>query len=173
MVDELLTLARFDAGQMKLARDRVELDILLQECVEKLTPQAQTAQVVLEHKPSEAIVVIGDADRLAQVFTNLLDNSLSHTPAGGRVTIQADLIAQDTVKVTVTDTGTGIPPQALPRIFERFYQVDKSRKHSRGAGLGLAICKEIVDAHDGTITAESVTGLGTKFSVRLPKATNN
>jgi signal transduction histidine kinase len=72
------------------------------------------------------------------------------------------------VEVTVTDTGEGIPAEALPRIFERFYQVDKSRHRSRGAGLGLAITKEIVEAHGGTIVAESVVGLGTKLTVRLP-----
>ena len=77
------------------------------------------------------------------------------------------------VEVTVTDAGEGISPDALPRIFERFYQVDKARKHSRGAGLGLAITKEIIEAHGGTITAESVVDLGTKFTVRLSAPREN
>jgi two-component system OmpR family sensor kinase len=168
MVDDLLVLARFDAGQMTLARDRVELGPLLRGCIEKLTPQAQAAQVTLALDTPEQPTVIGDADRLAQVFANLVDNSISHTPAGGKVTIVARLLAERTVEVTVTDTGSGIPPEALSRIFERFYQVDRSRKRSRGAGLGLAITKEIVEAHGGTITAESVVELGSKFTVRLP-----
>ena len=171
MVDELLTLARFDAGQMVMARDPVELGPLLQGCVEKLSPQAQAAGVALEFDVPAPLSVTGDADRLAQVFTNLLDNALVHTPASGKVALAvrpAD--GGGGVEVTVTDAGEGIPAESLSRIFERFYQVDKSRRRSRGAGLGLAITKEIVEAHGGTITAESVVGLGTRFTVRLPVA---
>ena len=169
MVDDLLILARFDAGQVVMARDRVELDSLLRGCVEKLSPQAQAAGVHLELTGSAGLNVSGDADRLAQVFANLLDNSVAHTPAGGKVTVSAAQGGgEGTVEVTVTDTGEGIPADAIPRIFERFYQVDKARKRSRGAGLGLAITKEIVEAHGGTIAAESVLGLGTRFTVRLP-----
>jgi signal transduction histidine kinase len=170
LVDELLILARFDAGQMKLARDQVEIDSLLQSCTEKLAPQAQAAGVTLELETPEQLTVTGDADRLAQVFTNLLDNSVAHTPAEGKVTITAYSATENAVEVTVTDTGAGIPAGVLSRIFERFYQVDKarSREHGRGAGLGLAITKEIVEAHGGTITVESVEGLGSKFTVRLP-----
>ena len=102
-------------------------------------------------------------------FANLLDNSVAHTPAGAKVTVAAGRADEDRiVEVTVTDAGVGIPSEDLPRIFERFYQVDKARKRRRGAGLGLAITKEIVEAHGGTITAESVEGLGSKFTVRLP-----
>jgi signal transduction histidine kinase len=174
MVDDLLVLARFDAGQMTLAHDRVELDPLLRGCVEKLTPQAQTARVTLAldaaEQSAEQPIVIGDADRLAQVFCNLIDNSIAHTPAGGKVTIAAHPATESVVEVTVTDTGAGIPPEDISRIFERFYQVDRSRKRApeRGAGLGLAITKGIVEAHGGTITAESVVGLGSKFTIRLP-----
>jgi signal transduction histidine kinase len=176
MVDDLLILARFDAGQMTLVHDQVELGLLLRGCIEKLTPQAQTAQVTLEleaaQQPEEQPVVTGDADRLAQVFANLIDNSVAHTPAGGKVTVVARPAAENVVEVTVTDTGEGIPPEATSRIFERFYQVDRSRKRApergRSAGLGLAITKEIVEAHGGTLTAESVVGLGSKFTVCLP-----
>lgn len=169
MVDELLILARFDAGQMVLARDPVEIGPLLRGCVETLAPQAQAAQVVLELDAPERLCVTGDADRLAQVFANLVDNGVAHTPAGGRVTVAAHSVdGGSSVQVTVTDTGGGIPADALPRIFERFYQVDKARRRTRGAGLGLAITKEIVEAHGGTINAESVVGLGTRFAVRLP-----
>jgi signal transduction histidine kinase len=177
MVDELLMLARFDAGQVEMARERVELGPLLRACVEKLGLQAQTAGVALELDAPEQLFVVGDGDRLAQVFANLLDNAVAHTPAGGRVTIAARPVAgTQAVEVTVTDTGEGIPAGALPRLFERFYQVDSARprgqacpeRSRRGAGLGLAIAKEIVEAHGGKITAESVVGLGSKFTVRLP-----
>jgi signal transduction histidine kinase len=169
MVDELLILARFDAGEMVMARGPVELAPLLRGCAEKLTPQAQAAHVALELDVPEPLIVAGDADRLAQVFANLLDNGVAHTPAGGQVAVAARRVDQErAVEVTVTDTGPGIPAEALPRIFERFYQVDKARRRSRGAGLGLAIIKEIVEAHGGTVTVESVVGLGSKFTVRLP-----
>jgi len=169
MVDELLMLARFDAGQMVMARDPVELGPLLQGCVDKLSPQAQTTQVVLELDVPERLCVAGDTDRLAQVFANLLDNAIAHTPPGGKVSVTAHGVDEEhTVEVTVTDTGKGIPAEDIPRIFERFYQVDKARRRSRGAGLGLAITKEIVEAHGGTITAQSVVGLGTRIAVRLP-----
>jgi signal transduction histidine kinase len=168
MVDNLLTLARFDAGQMVMARDPVEIGPLLRGCIEKLTPQAQAAGVALELDAPDRLFVTGDADRLAQVFANLLDNGVAHTPDGGRVTVAACQTDDDTVEITVTDVGAGIPSESLPRIFERFYQVDKARKHSRGAGLGLAITREIVVAHGGAISAESVVGLGSRFTVRLP-----
>jgi len=116
----------------------------------------------------ERLIVTGDGDRLAQVFGNLLDNGVAHTPAGGKVTIAAQLAEKHTVEVTVTDIGEGIPPDTLSRIFERFYQAEKSRRRDRGAGLGLAITKEIVEAHGGDIVAESVLGLGSKFTARLP-----
>jgi len=169
MVDELLILARFDAGQMVMARNPVEIGPLLRGCVEKLAPQAQTAEVALELDEPEQLFVTGDTDRLAQVFANLLDNGITHAPAGGKVTIAARRSDEEhAVEVTVTDTGGGIPADELPRIFERFYQVDKARRRGRGAGLGLAITKEIVEAHDGTITVESVVGLGTRFAVQIP-----
>jgi signal transduction histidine kinase len=168
MVDDLLVLARFDAGQMEMARDSVEIGALLRGCIEKLTPQAQAAEVTLDMDVSELLFVIGDADRLAQVFSNLMDNGVAHTPAGGKVAVVASRADERTVEVTVTDTGEGIPAEALSRIFERFYQVDKARQRTRGFGLGLAITREIVEAHGGTIAAESVTGLGSKFTVRLP-----
>jgi signal transduction histidine kinase len=121
----------------------------------------------------------GDNDWLAQVFTNLIDNALKHTPQGGRVTVAAKEVrdqpahkgekATPGIEVSVADTGSGIPPEDLSRIFERFYQVDKSRhRKDKGAGLGLAIAKEIVQAHGGQIKAESVVGVGTKFTVMLP-----
>ena len=169
MVDELLILARFDAGQMMMAHDPVELEPLLRGCLDKLSLQAQEAQVELELNLPDRMFVTGDTDRLAQVFANLLDNAIAHTPAGGKVSIAARRVDEGrAIEATVTDTGPGIPADELPRIFERFYQVDKARRRSRGAGLGLAITKEIVESHGGSITAESLVGLGTRLTVHLP-----
>jgi signal transduction histidine kinase len=182
MVDDLLILARFDAGQVKMVPERLDMGRLLRGCTEKLAPQADEADVVVEVDASEELLVSGDADHLGQVFTNLLDNALAHTPPGGRVTVAAGRVTREhpsdaarrrspsQVEVTVTDTGKGIPSDALPRIFERFYRADKARQRRGGAGLGLAIAKEIVAAHGGTISAESVVGLGSRFTVRLPLA---
>jgi two-component system sensor histidine kinase VicK len=114
---------------------------------------------------------VGDADRLGQVFTNLVDNALKHVhdvDRGGRVVIEAAQ-REHLVVCSVTDNGPGIPPHDLSRVFERFYQVDQSRvRREGGAGLGLAIAREIIEAHGGRIGAESVEGLGTRFTVELP-----
>lgn len=170
MIDDLLFLARIDAGQIELNWGPVDLSRLLQSCITRFEPHAQATRValVLNIPPAE-LTVTGDNDRLLQLFSNLLDNAIKHTPLRGRVTVSAGK-QNELVSVSVADTGPGIPPDQLSRIFERFYQVDKSRDRSRGSGvgLGLAICKELAKAHNGSITAESVEGIGTKFTVSLP-----
>ncbi|HUW97058.1 MAG TPA: ATP-binding protein [Anaerolineae bacterium] len=179
LVDDLLDLARIEAGQVVMAREPVALPSLLRDCAEKMALRAQQADVRLEVHSEGEPVVAGDRDRLAQVISNLLDNALKHTPSGGRITLTARPLVVETVKrgeppvslaeVAVSDTGDGIPPEDLSRIFERFYRGDKSRgKSGRGAGLGLAIVREIVQAHGGKIGAESVLGLGTRITLTLP-----
>jgi signal transduction histidine kinase len=172
LVEGLLDLARLDAGEPALARGPLDLAALLRSVGERLALRAGERGVALRQAIGPLPALTGDSDRLAQVFTNLLDNALKHTPAGGTVTLAAAGV-DGGAEVTVTDTGPGIPAEDLSRIFERFYQVDKSRRASgRGAGLGLAISREIVHAHGGQIHAESVMGLGTKFVVRLPASRN-
>jgi len=166
MVDELLDLARFDAGQVQMAREPVDLGPLLARCVERLAPQAEEAGDELSLSAQEGLLVTGDPDWLTQVFVNLLDNAIRHT-SGGRVEVVARR-ADGWIEVAVTDTGEGIPPDDLPRIFERFYRADKARRHKGGVGLGLPIAREVVRLHGGEITAESVVGLGSRFTVRLP-----
>jgi two-component system OmpR family sensor kinase len=179
LVNELLDLAKLDAGQIVMAQEPLDMSQLLRGCVEKLTPQARQGGVELKLDLGALPPLSGDNDRLAQVFTNLIDNALKHTSQGGRVIVAAkDVTGQPArkgekavpkIEVSVADTGSGIPPEDLSRIFERFYQVDKSRRRKgKGAGLGLAIAKEIVQAHGGQIKAESVLGVGTKFTVTLP-----
>ncbi len=169
LVNDLLDLAQLDSGQAGLRQEPLDLAQILTSTVDRLLPQAAARQVKLARQWDTLPPLRGDGDRLAQVFTNLLDNAIHHTPAGERVII-AGRPQQDFVEISVTDTGPGIPPEELPRLFERFYQVDKSRKRSRGTGLGLAISREIVEMHGGRIQAESVEGLGTKFTVFLPVA---
>ncbi len=180
MVEQLLDLSKIESGQVTMARNPVQIDQVLRVCVERLSIAAEQAGVRLTCECPPLPTITGDGDRLAQVFTNLLDNALKHTPAGGRITASARLVpaleasgAASEVEIAVTDTGQGIPAGELNRVFERFYQVDKSRARSRGGtGLGLAICKSIVDAHGGKIWAESVEGLGSRFVVRLPVGGN-
>lgn len=170
MVASLLDLARLNPRLRENAWSMLDLPALLAAQVEKFGLRAAAADITLTAAlPPTLPAVMGDADRLAQVFGNLLDNALTHTPAGGRVTLSA-APASATVEVTVTDTGSGIPAGDLNRIFERFYQVDKSRVHGGGVGLGLAITKEIVEAHGGTVRAESEPGQGARLVVVLPTA---
>jgi len=180
LVDDLLDLARIEAGQIVMARDSVALSQLLQECTEKMALRAEQGEVTLEVESDKNLVVKADRHRLAQVINNLLDNALKHTPPGGRISLAARSVPEVVGKpgrqrgvlaeITVSDTGAGIPPEDLSRIFERFYRGDKSRtKEGKGAGLGLAIAREIILAHGGDIKAESVVGLGTKFTTTLPQ----
>jgi len=170
MVLDLLDLARLDAGTADLKMTQVDMRVLLDSITEKFSLQAQKSGISLVlDLPLDFLTLVADGDRLAQVFTNLVDNALRHTSPGGRVTLQAH-ITHTEMEIRVVDTGSGIPPEAIPHIFERFYQADPSRlggeKH--GAGLGLAIVHEILAAHSGRITVRSQEGLGTTFTVHLP-----
>ncbi len=181
LVDDLLDLARLEAGQVSLAREPVDMADLLRACATRFVSAADQAGIAVEvQAPLSLPPVVGDPDRLGQVFGNLVDNAIKHSAGasgGGRVALSVEQQDQ-MVACSVTDNGPGIPADDLPRVFERFYQVDKSRARrsglpnssgqARGAGLGLAIAKEIVQAHGGRISAESVEGLGTRFTVYLP-----
>ncbi len=170
MVESLLDIARIEAGQLDMLRHTVQLGDVLRVVAESLSVKAREKGVGLAVDVPEALPrIAGDGDRLAQVFTNLIDNALRHTPSGGLVTLSAAPDAGGAIVVTVRDTGEGIPPGDLSRVFERFYQVDKSRQGRRtGTGLGLSIARQIVEAHGGTIDAASTVGQGTTFTVRLP-----
>ncbi len=169
MVLDLLDLARLDAGTLELVRAPLDIQALLRGIITKLKPQASQAQVKLHLQVDELPTIIGDDDRMSQVFTNLIDNAIKHTPTGGQVRVVAQH-HNGFVQVSVMDTGEGIPQQELERIFERFYQVDKSRPGGRrhGSGLGLAIAHEIVFAHGGRLSVKSVPGQGSDFVVQLP-----
>jgi signal transduction histidine kinase len=174
MALDLLDLARLEAGTADLEMSPVDMVALLRNMVDKFRRQAGQAGVDLQLSiPDQLPTLIGDGDRLAQVFTNLVDNALKFTPAKGQVTLSA--VSNGTeMKVSIMDTGPGIPSEAIPRLFDRFYQVDPSRpggEHGpvrRGAGLGLAIVQEIVQAHDGKIGVRSEVGRGTTFVIHLP-----
>jgi signal transduction histidine kinase len=169
LVLDLLALARLEGGTADLQRAPVDLPLLLNNVIDKFKLQSEQAQVKLELGPVPQTTIIGDGDRLSQVFTNLIDNALKYTPAGGQVFVSASFTEGNAV-VRIQDNGQGIAPEDQRRIFERFYQVDKSRQGGgrRGVGLGLAIASQIVDAHGGRIWVESAPGQGSTFSVSLP-----
>ena len=171
LVEGLLDLARLDAGQAALSFASLDMAVLVQAVVERMSVPAGEKGVHLEAQVRALPSLVADGDRLAQVFTNLIDNAITHTPPGNSVRVTA-VMQGEALLFSVEDSGPGIPPEEIGRIFERFYQVDRARRGGggRGAGLGLAISREIVLAHGGTISAESTLGRGSRFTVRLPRA---
>lgn len=169
LVDDLQELSLADAGELKLACQKEDISKLIKQAVAVWQPQAATKGLTLATNTPENLPSINiDSHRIRQVLYNLLENSLVHTGPGGTITVRA--WQQDNqVRVSVTDTGEGIPPRALPQIFERFYRVDKSRTRATGgSGLGLTIAKRLVEAHGGRISVESKLGKGSTFTFDLP-----
>jgi two-component system sensor histidine kinase ResE len=167
---DLLDLARLDAGTADLKMSPVNIISLLNSVVDKFKPLAAMAGVNLKlFLPGDLPELMGDGDRLAQVFTNLVDNALKFTPRNGTIRVRARRDRAE-VHVSVSDTGRGIRSEAIPHIFDRFYQANELRENGekRGAGLGLAIVHEIVVAHGGRISVRSALGRGTGFVVHLP-----
>ena len=167
MTNDLLLLAQTEAG-LVLRKEPVELDTLLLEVVRELRPLAGGVQLRLGAE--DQALVNGDRDRIKQALLNLGMNALQHTPAGGTITLGLQR-ADDMVRLSVADTGSGVLPEALPHIFDRFYRADTSRNRDRGgAGLGLAIVKWVAEAHRGRVLVESEPGLGSLFALELPLA---
>jgi signal transduction histidine kinase len=168
MVIQLTDLARLQAGRLSMHMTAIELGQLTKAIGERLAIVAQEKGVSLEVNAPRMPEVAGDGDRLAQVITNLVSNAIKYTPSGGKVSVCTQA-TNGGVELVVSDNGIGIPPEDLPRIFERFYQVDKARGPRRGTGLGLAIVAEIVHAHGGKIMASSAgPGQGSTFTLWLP-----
>ena len=169
LVDDLQTLSLAEAGQLPLHPTRFLLADLLTDSAAGFESRAAAQNVALHvDVPEPSPELEADYDRMLQVLGNLLTNALHHTPENGTITLHGETI-EDGVRITVADTGTGIPSEDLPYIFDRFWRGDKSRARTEGSsGLGLAITKQLVLAHGGTITAESVVGKGTIFTIELP-----
>ena len=172
IVENLLLLARVENQATGLDVKEFNLQRVLRAAVEDMAGLAREKSLSLTLAADEALMIPGDEQKLKQVFLNLLDNAIKYTPPHGAVSVSAVAAAADTVHITVQDTGIGIPPAELPHIFNRFYRVDKARSSS-GFGLGLSIAKSIVEAHHGTISAESSLNRGTTFTVFLPALASN
>jgi heavy metal sensor kinase len=168
LADQLLFLSRQEAGMVQIEREEVRLDALLKDVAERLEAPAKESGLTLLVEPLTPCAVRGDDVRLGQVFFNAIDNAIKYTPRGGRVVIRTRPTGAR-VRVEIEDTGIGISPEHLSGVFNRFYRADSSPNGDRqGAGLGLAIAKSIVAAHDGEIWLESQIGRGTVLRVELP-----
>jgi len=170
MIDDLLELARLDAGALQLNRERVSVEEIAADVVDALRPQARLKGVTVDLNTNGPAGALLDGSRIERAIANLLRNAIGHTPEGGKVAVDVGR-ANGWIDVRVADTGEGIEAADLPRIWERFYRAEKSRRREPdddGAGLGLAIVRGIVEAHGGSVIAESAPGQGATFTMRLP-----
>ncbi|REK08209.1 MAG: HAMP domain-containing protein [Planctomycetota bacterium] len=168
LVDGLLVLARSDAGRLDAQFSHVDWTGVIEDVVDQYRPQAEAAGIALSAQLDQPAAVSGDATLLARVSSNLLSNALRYTPAGGHVRV-ALARENGSAVLSVEDTGCGIPREDQGKVFERFFRADKARSRALGGyGLGLAICKSLVEAHRGTIGFTSTPNRGTRFEVRLP-----
>ena len=169
LIQDLLDLSKLEKADFHLNYQTIHVDHLIRESVEMAKVQAKEKSIALTIAGEKELVLSADYDRLKQVILNHIYNAINYTPNGGKVTVAA-YNSSGYVKIEVSDTGMGIAPEALPRIFERFYRVDKARsRNTGGTGLGLSITKHIVEAHDGQIFVDSVVGQGSTFTIMLPK----
>ncbi|MGM8213809.1 two-component system histidine kinase PnpS [Virgibacillus sp. W0430] len=169
LIEDLLILSKLEKDEFQLVFSEVQFNTVLDEIVPLLQHQASEKRIEFTTELLTDTPFTADKERVKQVLINLLTNAISYTPEGGQITLLIDE-TKDFVRIQVKDTGIGIEKDALPRIFERFYRVDKARsRNTGGTGLGLAIVKHIVEVHNGKITVDSELNKGTTFSVYLPK----
>ncbi len=169
LIDDLLLLSKLDSERLVLHRQPSPLRAAVQEVFEDLSARARSRQVRLENAIADGLVASADPDRLRQVLSNLVDNGIKYGRPGGVLTVTAAALTGGRIEVCVRDDGPGIPREALARVFERFYRVDKARSREQGGtGLGLAIVKHAVQAHGGEVRVESEPGQGAAFYFTLP-----
>jgi len=180
LVNDILELSKIESRRAPLLFSPVELGPFIGKTVELLAKEAERKNIRIETEVGDELYVEADEDRLRQIVVNVLSNAINYTPEGGRVRIQVEPVASgdgqiaeeddyDAIRIRISDNGIGIPKKDLPRIFERFYRVDKARSRSSGGtGLGLSIVKHLVELHRGSIAVESTVGVGTTFTIELP-----
>ena len=169
LVGQMLTLAQVDAGQVRLRTSEVALDETAEEVARSMRVLAEERGVSLETDLNGPVRLKGDGERLRELLVVLTDNAIKYTDVGGHVRLEVRRLSGGRARIRVSDTGRGIPAEALPHIFGRFFRVDKARsREAGGTGLGLAIARWIAEAHGGSIRAESSPGVGTTVTVELP-----
>jgi len=170
IVESLLAISRLDAGEALMTREQFDLAELVTDTADQMRLLAEDKQIALKCAATGRVEVEGDQGRVKQVVVNLVDNAIKYTSEGGKVEISVG-VAGGSAVLEVTDSGVGIPSEAIPHVFERFYRVDKARSRQMGgAGLGLSIVKSICAAHQGRVSVESSEGKGSRFRVELPLA---
>ncbi|MGI8402985.1 MAG: sensor histidine kinase [Gemmatimonadaceae bacterium] len=166
LIQDLLSVTTIEAGRLSIAPQKMSVTDLLREAAETLGPIAREKSLTFTTSAADDLPLVrADSSRVLQVFSNLVGNAVKFTPAGGAITLSA-VRAGDNVQCSVTDTGPGIPPAQIPRLFGKFWQA--KRGDGRGVGLGLAIARGIVEAHGGTIDVTSELGRGSVFTFALP-----
>jgi two-component system phosphate regulon sensor histidine kinase PhoR len=167
LIHDLLDISKLESGAGEIKKKSIKLDQLIDEILLTLNNRMSDKNIELT-KDFAAKLIIGDEDLLKEVFLNLIDNAIKYTQAGGKISVGSRNVKGGTL-IYVKDNGYGIPADSLPRIFERFYRVDKGRSREMGGtGLGLSIVKHIIERHNGKVTVESELGKGSQFSVVIP-----
>ncbi|PIC65259.1 PAS domain-containing sensor histidine kinase [Sporosarcina sp. P13] len=168
LIEDLLRLSSMERGSFEIVSTRVDLIDIVQQSLQIVRAKLQEKNMEVMLNMPEHMIISADHDRLVQVMVNLLHNAIAYSHEETLITVAVEKV-KDAVHITVSDQGIGIMPNELPRLFERFYRIDRARsRESGGTGLGLAIVKHIVEAHHGTVTVESKVGDGTAFHVQLP-----
>jgi signal transduction histidine kinase len=168
MTSSFLDLARLESGRIQYRIIRFEIGKLMEECAALMQTKAEEMHVKIRVKPSKKLQIEADRDKLKQVLLNLLSNGIKYNNPEGTVTLSAQANGNENT-ISVSDTGVGIPTDALPYLFQKFYRVRDTEGKVSGTGLGLSICKQIVQGHGGTITVHSQVHKGTTFTIHLPK----
>ncbi|MDQ0058823.1 two-component system histidine kinase PnpS [Paenibacillus harenae] len=169
LIGDILELSKIESRRVPLIFSPIELDSFVSKTVTLLESEAARKNIKLHMQIEPGLYMEADEDRLRQIMMNLLANGINYTPEGGRVSIKVHARGEEYIRFQISDSGIGIPKKDLPRIFERFYRVDKARSRSSGGtGLGLSIVKHLVELHKGSISVESSVGVGTTFDIELP-----
>jgi two-component system phosphate regulon sensor histidine kinase PhoR len=176
LIDNVLNIGRIESGMVKVQREHISLPALVHEAVDVMQPQARAKQIELVEVPTPLFFqVFADRDMIYQAILNLVGNAVKYTNPGGKVTVTIGVDEQaHMVQVAVSDTGVGVPPEALGRLFEKFYRVAEHKMMAKGTGLGLNLVKQIVETvHGGKVQVASTPGKGSTFTFSLPMADNS
>ncbi|NIK66911.1 ATP-binding protein [Paenibacillus sp. BK720] len=169
LIGDILALSKIESKRVPLYFSPVEMDSFMTKTVTMMESEAAKKSIKLQLEMEHGLYVEADEDRLRQIMMNVIANGINYTPEGGKVSVNIASIDEDHIRIQISDTGIGIPKKDLPRIFERFYRVDKARSRSSGGtGLGLSIVKHLIELHKGTITVTSAVGVGSTFVIELP-----